>query len=83
MRLLEILDLKFALGERRRDLIELLAGVAVGGGGFVDAALEGANLVGARHQRLARLFEQVFGQVGAGLQRLEARVLHVHLVEMR
>ena len=73
---------KFALGARRRDLIELVAGVAVRGGAFVDAALEGANLVGARHQSLAGLFEQVLGQAGAGLQRVETGILHVHLVEM-
>jgi hypothetical protein len=45
----------------RRDLIELLVCVVVHRGGFRHAALEGEDFVGARHQCLACLFEQVLG----------------------
>ena len=83
MRLFELLELKFALGQRRRRPDrQLLAGAAVGVGGLGDAALEGADFVGPRHQRLARFIEQVFGRAGAGLKRLEARVLLVDFLDV-
>ncbi len=68
VRLLEVADLMFALRERGQSLGKLAAGVLVGCAVLDHPAFIAADFVGACHQRLSCLFEQAFGQVGAGLE---------------
>jgi len=82
VRLLELPDLALAFVERRPELGDPFTAAVLGGGGFDHPALEAADFIGAGRQSLPGFLEQVLGQVGAGLQCLEARVLHVHRVAM-
>ena len=81
--LLEIPDLQFTLGKQGFDRTEPLCQGIVRRAGIDHAAVKGAHFLGARHQRLAGFFEQVFRQGPAGLQGIETRVQQIHFVAVR
>ena len=81
--LLKIPDLQFTLCEQGLERTQPLRQCIVCGAGFRHAAVKCTHFLGARHQRLAGFFEQVFGQGPAGLQGLETGVQHVDFVAVR